>query len=109
MQVQIGQRIVKPFRDAPLTLYRALRSLNPSPYLYFYNFGDFHVVGSSPEILVRHESASPIGRRGTAGANDTIVTIRPLAGTRPRGCDAGAGRGCWRRSCCRTRRRSRST
>jgi len=81
MQVQIGQRIVKPFRDAPLTLYRALRSLNPSPYLYFYNFGDFHVVGSSPEILVRHES-----RPNAAGdGDDTIVTIRPLAGTRPRG------------------------
>jgi anthranilate synthase component 1 len=51
----VGQRIRKPFRDSPLTLYRALRSLNPSPYMYFYNFGDFHVVGASPEILVRHE------------------------------------------------------
>lgn len=82
MQVQIGQRILQPFRDAPLTLYRALRSLNPSPYLYFYNFGDFHVVGSSPEILVRHESRpKPDGADG----HDTIVTIRPLAGTRPRG------------------------
>ena len=81
MQVQIGQRIVKPFRDAPLTLYRALRSLNPSPYLYFYNFGDFHVVGSSPEILVRHETRPT----GTPGEDETIVTIRPLAGTRPRG------------------------
>ena len=82
MQVQIGQRIVKPFRDAPLTLYRALRSLNPSPYLYFYNFGDFHVVGSSPEILVRQEARTkPDGAEGI----DTIVTIRPLAGTRPRG------------------------
>lgn len=81
MQVQIGQRIVKPFRDAPLTLYRALRSLNPSPYLYFYNFGDFHVVGSSPEILVRQESRARPDGVGT----DTIVTIRPLAGTRPRG------------------------
>ena len=81
MQVQIGQRIVKPFRDAPLTLYRALRSLNPSPYLYFYNFGSFHVVGSSPEILVRHESRPKVDGPG----DDTIVTIRPLAGTRPRG------------------------
>jgi len=80
MQVQVGQRIVMPFRDAPLTLYRALRSLNPSPYLYFYNFGDFHVVGSSPEILVRHEL-----RANADGRDDTIVTIRPLAGTRPRG------------------------
>jgi anthranilate synthase component 1 len=80
MQVQIGQRIALPFRDAPLTLYRALRSLNPSPYMYLYNFGSFHVVGASPEILVRQE------RRPTTGdAFDEIVTIRPLAGTRPRG------------------------
>ena len=85
MQVQIGQRIVMPFRDAPLTLYRALRSLNPSPFLYYYNFGDFHVVGSSPEILVRQETrAKPDGAEGT----ETIVTIRPLAGTRPRGTTA---------------------
>ena len=75
MQVQIGQRIRKPFRDSPLSLYRALRSLNPSPYMYFYHFGDFHVVGASPEILVRHERT----------ADGTKVTIRPLAGTRPRG------------------------
>ena len=75
MQVQVGQRLVKPFRDSPLSLYRALRSVNPSPYMYFYNFGDFQVVGASPEILVRQE---PRGE-------DRIVTIRPLAGTRPRG------------------------
>jgi anthranilate synthase component 1 len=78
MQVQIGQRIVKPFRDSPLTLYRALRSLNPSPYMYFYNFGSFHVVGSSPEILVRQETDEK-------DASEELVTIRPLAGTRPRG------------------------
>ena len=77
MQVQIGQRIRKPFRDSPLSLYRALRSLNPSPYMYFYHFGDFHVVGASPEILVRHERT----------ATGTKVTIRPLAGTRPRGAN----------------------
>jgi len=82
MQVQIGQRISLPFRDAPLTLYRALRSLNPSPYMYLYNFGTFHVVGSSPEILVRQE------RRGKEkGTFEDIVTIRPLAGTRPRGAN----------------------
>ncbi|MDY0011778.1 MAG: anthranilate synthase component I [Rhodocyclaceae bacterium] len=75
MQVQIGQRLKKPFTDSPLTLYRALRSLNPSPYMYYYDFGDFHVVGASPEILVRQE-------RTQEGAK---VTIRPLAGTRPRG------------------------
>lgn len=75
MQVQIGQRIKKPFAASPLTLYRALRSLNPSPYMYYYDFGDFQVVGASPEILVRQES-TPAGRK---------VTIRPLAGTRPRG------------------------
>jgi anthranilate synthase component 1 len=76
MQVQIGQRIRKPYVDSPLTLYRALRSLNPSPYMYFYNFGDMQIVGSSPEILVRNEST---------GDNGHKVTIRPLAGTRPRG------------------------
>jgi anthranilate synthase component 1 len=76
MQVQIGQRIKKPYVDSPLTLYRALRSLNPSPYMYFYNFGDMQIVGSSPEILVRNESMSDDSRK---------VTIRPLAGTRPRG------------------------
>ncbi len=76
MQVQIGQRIKKPYADAPLSLYRALRSLNPSPYMYFYNFGDMHIIGSSPEILVRNE--------GQDDGSHT-VTIRPLAGTRPRG------------------------
>ena len=74
MQVQIGQVLRKPFRDSPLTLYRALRTINPSPYMYLYNFGDFHVVGASPEILVRQERL-PDGDR---------ITIRPLAGTRPR-------------------------
>nr|WP_315401217.1 anthranilate synthase component I [uncultured Duganella sp.] len=76
MQVQIGQRIRKPYVDSPLTLYRALRSLNPSPYMYFYNFGDMQIVGASPEILVRNETA-PDGEKK--------VTLRPIAGTRPRG------------------------
>jgi len=75
MQVQIGQRIEKPYADAPLSLYRALRTLNPSPYMYYYDFGEFHVVGASPEILVRSEDRQ--GRR--------IVAIRPIAGTRRRG------------------------
>jgi len=77
MQVVIGQRISKPFTDSPLALYRALRSLNPSPYMYFYDFGDMQIVGSSPEILVRQEKR----------ATEKIVTIRPLAGTRPRGAN----------------------
>ena len=55
MQVQVGQRIKKRYTESPLSLYRALRSLNPSPYMYYYHFGDFHVVGASPEILVRQE------------------------------------------------------
>ncbi len=76
MQVQIGQRLKKPFVDSPLSLYRALRSLNPSPYMYFYNFGDMQIVGASPEILVRNEDD------GLGGKN---VTLRPIAGTRPRG------------------------
>lgn len=88
MQVQIGQRLVKPFRDAPLSLYRALRSLNPSPYMYFYNFGDMQIVGASPEILVRQEERRvPVAENNGNGADESarIVTIRPLAGTRPRG------------------------
>jgi anthranilate synthase component 1 len=71
MQVVISQRMARPFAASPLSLYRALRSLNPSPYMFFYDLGGFHVVGSSPEILVRLEG-------------DT-VTLRPIAGTRPRG------------------------
>jgi len=71
MQVVISQRMQRPFSAPPLSLYRALRSLNPSPYMFYYDFGDFHVVGASPEILVRKEGAA--------------VTLRPIAGTRPRG------------------------
>ena len=71
MQVVLSQRLSRPYSGSPLTLYRALRSINPSPYMFYLDFGDFQVVGASPEILVRHE-------RGT-------VTVRPIAGTRPRG------------------------
>jgi len=76
MQVQVGQRISKRYTESPLSLYRALRSLNPSPYMYYYNLGEFHVVGASPEILVRQENT---------GDGEQKITIRPLAGTRPRG------------------------
>ena len=71
MQVVLSQRMSQPFSASPLSLYRALRSLNPSPYMFYYDMGDHHVVGASPEILVRLE-------------NET-VTARPIAGTRPRG------------------------
>ena len=81
MQVQVGQVIAKPYRDSPLSLYRALRSLNPSPYMYFWNFGDFQVVGASPEILVRQEHVTNTDSQEA----ETEVTIRPLAGTRRRG------------------------
>lgn len=84
MQVQVGQRIKKRYTESPLSLYRALRSLNPSPYMYYYNFSgaageDFYVVGASPEILVRQEQV------GGSQSPAKKVTIRPLAGTRPRG------------------------
>ena len=79
MQVQVGQRLRKRYTESPLSLYRALRSLNPSPYMYYYNLGDFHVVGASPEILVRQESTIFNGEEAQK------ITIRPLAGTRPRG------------------------
>jgi len=71
MQVVLSQRLSIPFQSQPINLYRALRSLNPSPYMYFLDLEDFQIVGSSPEILVRLE--------------DNIVTVRPIAGTRPRG------------------------
>jgi anthranilate synthase component 1 len=71
MQVVLSQRMSKPFGASPLALYRSLRSLNPSPYMFYFDFEDFHVVGASPEILVRLEG-------------DT-VTVRPIAGTRKRG------------------------
>ena len=71
MQVVPSQRMSIDFSAAPIDLYRALRSQNPTPYLYFFNLDDFHVVGSSPEVLVRVE--------------DGDVTVRPIAGTRPRG------------------------
>ena len=79
MQVQVGQRIKKRYTESPLSLYRALRALNPSPYMYYYHFGDFHVVGASPEILVRQEQVELDGK------TEQKITIRPLAGTRPRG------------------------
>ncbi len=75
MQVQIGQQLHKPFPHDPLALYRALRSINPSPYMYFYNMGSFHIVGASPEILVRQEQRE----------DGSIVVLRPIAGTRKRG------------------------
>ena len=75
MRVQVGQRLRKRYTESPLSLYRALRSLNPSPYMYFYDMGEFQIVGASPEILVRQEH-TPEGDK---------VIIRPLAGTRPRG------------------------
>jgi len=71
MQVVLSQRMSIPYTATPLNLYRALRCLNPSPYMYFLNLQDFHIVGSSPEILVRLE--------------DNTVTVRPIAGTRKRG------------------------
>ena len=79
MQVVIGQRISQPYNDSPLSLYRALRSLNPSPYMYLYDFGDHQIVGSSPEILVRQE------KRQIDGQEKRFVIVRPIAGTRPRG------------------------
>jgi anthranilate synthase component 1 len=71
MQVVLSQRMVKKFQLPAISLYRVLRSINPSPYMFFYHFDDYFIVGASPEILVRLE-------------NDT-VTVRPIAGTRPRG------------------------
>ena len=71
MQVQLSQRTSRAFDAPPLELYRALRGVNPSPYMFYFDFGDHHLVGASPEILARKAGES--------------VTLRPIAGTRPRG------------------------
>ena len=76
MQVQISQRSSRPFAAPPIELYRALRSVNPSPYMFYFDFGDHHVIGASPEIMVR--------------LSGETITLRPIAGTRPRGADAQA-------------------
>ncbi|MHB1358919.1 MAG: anthranilate synthase component I [Rhodocyclaceae bacterium] len=78
MQVVLSQRMSKPFSASPLALYRALRTLNPSPYMFLFDFGDFQVVGASPEILVRLEGEDGKQR----------ITLRPIAGTRKRGTTA---------------------
>ncbi|MBI3814040.1 MAG: chorismate-binding protein, partial [Nitrospinae bacterium] len=70
-QVVLSQRIETDFHSDPFNIYRALRTINPSPYMYFFKLGDIKIVGSSPEVLVRLE--------------DETVEVRPLAGTRPRG------------------------
>jgi anthranilate synthase component 1 len=75
-QVVLSQRMSVPFAARPIDVYRALRALNPSPYMYFLDFGPTQVVGSSPEILVRMQGGE--------------VTVRPIAGTRPRGATAEA-------------------
>lgn len=71
MQVVLSQRMSISCQVPPLNVYRALRCLNPSPYMFYLNLDDFHVVGSSPEILTRLQEG--------------VVTVRPIAGTRPRG------------------------
>lgn len=71
IQVVPSQRLSQPTKAAPFEIYRALRTINPSPYMFFFDFNDFHIIGASPEILVRVENG--------------VVMTRPLAGTRPRG------------------------
>ena len=74
IQVVLSQRLAKPTCASPFAIYRALRSLNPSPYMYYLHLGDFYIIGASPELLVRVE--------------DGIVSNHPIAGTRPRGKSA---------------------
>ena len=74
IQVVLSQRLARPTCATPFAIYRALRSINPSPYMYYLHLGDFYIVGASPELLVRVE--------------DGVVSNHPIAGTRPRGKDA---------------------
>ena len=78
MQVVLAQLIERDYQGSPLGLYRALRALNPSPYMYFYDMGEFQIIGSSPEILVRQDCQP---------GDPARITIRPIAGTRPRGAN----------------------
>ena len=75
-QVVLSQRLSTVYRDAPFNLYRSLRLINPSPYMAYYHFGDWQIIGSSPEVMVKAE-------RNSQGK--LIATVRPIAGTRPRG------------------------
>lgn len=74
MQLVLSQRLSAPFAAHPFSLYRALRQVNPSPYMYYFDMADFHIVGASPESMVRMD--------------DGLLSVRPIAGTRPRGADA---------------------
>ena len=94
-QVVLSQRFEAPFSLPPFSLYRALRRVNPAPFLFFLDFGGFAVAGSSPEILVR--------------VRDGNVTIRPLAGTRAARRDAARGQGATKTSCSPIRRSAPST
>ena len=77
IQVVLAQRFAREFKKTPLDLYRALRTVNPSPYMFLLDTGDFSLVGASPEVHVR--------------ATDGRVEIRPIAGTRRRGAIRGRG------------------
>ena len=75
-QVVLSQRLSAPYEGEPFALYRSLRLINPSPYMAYFNFGNWQMIGSSPEVMVKAEK-TPEGK--------TIATVRPIAGTRPRG------------------------
>ena len=76
-QVVLSQRLSTPFKGAPFNLYRSLRQVNPSPYMAYFNFKDWQIIGSSPEVMVKAEKANHNG--------EVVASVRPIAGTRPRG------------------------
>lgn len=76
-QVVLSQRLSTDFEGDPFTLYRSLRQVNPSPYMAYFNLGDWQIIGSSPEVMVKAEKSTQPGR--------LMATVRPIAGTRPRG------------------------
>ena len=94
-QVVLSQRFEAPFALPPFSLYRALRRVNPAPFLFFLDFGGFAVAGSSPEILVR--------------VRDGTVTVRPIAGTHAARRDPARGQGATRTDCSPIRRSAPST
>lgn len=76
-QVVLSQQLSTQFHGNPFKLYRSLRQINPSPYMAYFNFGDWQIIGSSPEVMVKAEKSTPLG--------SMTASVRPIAGTRPRG------------------------
>jgi anthranilate synthase component 1 len=101
-QVVISQRLTTPYQGNPFDLYRSLRLVNPSPYMAYFHFKDWQMIGSSPEVMVKAEHQDDPG-------SPMVATVRPIAGTRPRGQTPAADEALRPRSAGKIRRKLLST